>query len=176
MFRERIQRFLKLRTDVGFNFYLSSFFHKYILFQNRKIPWHIHYTSTILNHKKIVRGKGVYPGDSPGNYIEASNGIFIGDYTNLGPNVGLISANHDLVDNTKHIQTNPIKIGRFCWIGMNAIILPAVELGDFTIVGAGAVVTKSFPEGYCVIAGNPAHIIKHLNKDECTEYRNKKLL
>jgi acetyltransferase-like isoleucine patch superfamily enzyme len=53
---------------------------------------------------------------------------------------------------------------------MGAIVLPSVKLGDFTIVGAGAVVTKSFPEGYCVIAGNPARIIKQLNKTECEAF------
>ena len=49
---------------------------------------------------------------------------------------------------------------------MNAVILPGVELGDHTVVGAGAVVTKSFSEGYCVIGGNPAKIIKYIERDE----------
>jgi acetyltransferase-like isoleucine patch superfamily enzyme len=53
-------------------------------------------------------------------------------------------------------------IGKKCWIGMNAIILPGVQLGDNTIVGAGSVVTKPFPDGNILIAGNPAKIIKRL--------------
>ena len=48
---------------------------------------------------------------------------------------------------------------------MNTMILTGVELGDNTIVGAGSVVTKSFTDGYCVIAGNPAKIVKKLDKD-----------
>jgi acetyltransferase-like isoleucine patch superfamily enzyme len=52
--------------------------------------------------------------------------------------------------------------------------LPEVELGDFTIVGAGAVVTKSFKEGYCVLAGNPASIIKNLNKESCLSFAETK--
>ena len=55
---------------------------------------------------------------------------------------------------------------------MNSVILPNVILGDFTIVGAGSVVTKSFRDGYCIIAGNPAKIIKKLNKEDCVEFRN----
>jgi acetyltransferase-like isoleucine patch superfamily enzyme len=57
---------------------------------------------------------------------------------------------------------------------MGAVILPGVKLADFTIVGAGAIITKSFPEGYCIIAGNPARIIKHLNKDECDAFARSK--
>ena len=49
-----------------------------------------------------------------------------------------------------------ITVGDSCFIGMNSILLPGVELGERTIVGAGSVVTKSFPEGNVVIAGNPA--------------------
>ena len=62
-----------------------------------------------------------------------------------------------------------ITIGDSCFIGMNSILLPGVELGDHTIVGAGSVVTNSFPEGNVVIAGNPAKTI-------CTveEFRTKK--
>lgn len=47
---------------------------------------------------------------------------------------------------------------------MNSVILPGVELGDHTIVGAGAIVTKSFPGGYCVIVGNPAKIVKNIER------------
>lgn len=38
-------------------------------------------------------------------------------------------------------------------------------LSPHTTVGAGSVVTKSFEEGYCVIAGNPAKVIKYLEKN-----------
>ncbi|WP_462248664.1 acyltransferase [Ferruginibacter sp.] len=169
-----IQNIFGLRKDVGINFYIADFFYRRILRQNADTPWAVHFTSTVYFPKKISRGKNVYPGDSPGNYIEASNGIVIGDYTNIGPNVGIISANHNLIDNAVVDTAAPIKIGNFCWIGMNAVILPGVELGDFTIVGAGTVVTKSFAEGYCVLGGTPAQIIKHLNKDACSQFSKTK--
>ena len=56
--------------------------------------------------------------------------------------------------------TKPIKIGDYCWLGMNTLVMSGVELGPSTIVGGGSIVTKSFPEGYCVIAGNPAKVIR----------------
>ena len=169
-----IQHTFKLRKDVGINFYIADFVFRKILRQNADTPWSVHHTSSVVCPQNITRGKNVYPGDSPGNYIEAYNGIILGDFTNIGPNVGILSANHNLVDNSVHEKAPPIKIGHFCWIGMNAVILPGVVLGDFTIVGAGAIVTKSFKEGYCVLGGNPALIINHLDKDACKQFSSEK--
>jgi acetyltransferase-like isoleucine patch superfamily enzyme len=99
-------------------------------------------------------------------------GIYIGDYTQVAPNVVIVSANHDLYDTRKHID-EPVKIGNYCWLGAGCKIMPGVQLGDFTIVGAGAVVTKSFEEGYCVIGGIPAIKIKDLDRSECIPFKNK---
>jgi acetyltransferase-like isoleucine patch superfamily enzyme len=174
MIKRSIQRIFRLRTDVGLNFYLANFFFKYLLRQNAGVSWAVHYTSTVHCPERIRRGKGVFPGDSPGNFIDAKNGIEIGDYTNIGPNVGLISANHDLIDNERFSVDPPIRIGAFCWIGMGAVVLPGVALGDHTIVGANSVVTRSFPEGFCVIAGNPARIIRQLDRAVCEQFLRSK--
>lgn len=165
----------RYRRKMSIGFYLTDFLFRKILRQNSGVTWPVHHTSTIHNPERIIKGVGTFPGDSPGVYINASNGVSVGDYTNIGPHVGIISANHDFVNNDIHVVTAPIDIGKHCWFGMGAIVLPGVSLGDFTIVGAGAVVTKSFPDGYCVIAGNPARLIKYLNKAECESFAaNKK--
>lgn len=161
-----IRKIFHLRSDVGINFYIIDLIFRKILRQNSAVKWAVHHTSVVIHPEKIKRGIHVFPGDSPCNYIQARNGIEIGDYTNIGPNVGLISANHDLFDNSQHAVAKPIVIGKNCWIGMGAVILPEVELGDYTIVGANAVVTKSFKEGHCVIAGNPAQVIRYLDSSE----------
>jgi acetyltransferase-like isoleucine patch superfamily enzyme len=155
-----IRKLFRLRNDVGINFYIIDFVYRKIFRQNSSVNWALHHTSVVLHPENIKRGKHVFPGDSPGNYIQAKNRIEIGDYTNIGPNVGIISANHNFLNNQQHIPSLPIIIGKNCWIGMGAVILPEVILGDYTIVGANAVVTKSFKEGNCVIAGNPAKVIK----------------
>ena len=59
------------------------------------------------------------------------------------------------------IPSRPIRIGKNCFIGCNAIILKGTVLGDGCVVGAGAVVSGTF-EPNCVIAGNPAKIIRKL--------------
>ncbi|MHB1295973.1 MAG: acyltransferase [Anaerolineae bacterium] len=100
---------------------------------------------------------------SGGCYIQAGNGIEIGDHTIFAPNVCIVSANHDPCDHARWLSAEPVRIGRDCWIGANAVVLPGVTLGDGVVVGAGAVVTKSFPDRV-IIGGVPARILRHLNE------------
>ena len=100
---------------------------------------------------------------SGGCYIQAFNGIEIGDDVIFAPGVKIVSSNHDPCDHRQHIKAPPIKIGNRCWVGANAIILPGVSIDDDSIVGAGAVVTKSFPKNV-VLGGNPARIIRQLEE------------
>ncbi|CAN5171924.1 N/A [soil metagenome] len=102
---------------------------------------------------------------SGGCYFNAADGIWIGKGTIWSANVGIISQNHAFDDYRAAPATSGVRIGRGCWIGMGAVILPGVVLGDGTIVGANAVVTRSFEEGFVVIAGAPAKIIRQTAKE-----------
>lgn len=157
-----VRRLLRVPEGCPVRFFLQDQFWKRVMRQNPRVRWPIHFTTQVVCPERVKLGRRTYPGDSPHCYIQAINGIEIGDDTNLAPGVGLISANHDPLDNARHLPAPPIKLGARCWIAMNAVILPGVELGDGTVVGAGAVVTKSFPEGHCVIAGNPARKLRDL--------------
>ena len=150
----------------------STFMHWYRQFVkgNGRIYFPVHPRSQVTIPEKVLAGIDAYPGVMPGCYIQSKEGIIIGDYTQIAPNVAIISANHDRYDTRKHVRAVPVKIGKYCWIGFGAILLPEVELGDFTIVAAGAVVTKSFPEGHCVLGGNPAKVISQLEKNKCVRY------
>lgn len=152
---------------------ISMWFMQKIIGFNRKAYWPVHFTSQVGDYRNIYAGIETSPGYMPGCYIQGEGKTYIGDYTQIASNVGIITANHDIYDNRKHAVSSTVKIGKYCWIGMNAIILPGVELGDFTIVGAGTIVTKSFPDGYCVIAGNPAQLIKKLDPSKCVIHQSK---
>jgi acetyltransferase-like isoleucine patch superfamily enzyme len=125
------------------------------------------FTSRVLCPEKIVIEKDSLSvlksfALSGGCYIQGCEGIHIGEGTIWSFNVSIISQGHDLDDFSKIPETNPIKIGKNCWIGANSSILPGVVLGNNTIVGANTVVTKSFKDGAVVIAGTPAKIIRKL--------------
>jgi acetyltransferase-like isoleucine patch superfamily enzyme len=80
-------------------------------------------------------------------------GIHIGDDTLISGEVIILS--HDFCRNL----ITDTYIGKKCFIGCGAIILPGVRIADEVVVAAGAVVTKDIPSN-CIVAGNPARIIK----------------
>lgn len=138
---------------------------QYISFKfrrNKYIYWPCHCTTEVTHPQNIVVGINSNPGTRPGCYLQGNGGILIGNYVHFASNIGVISANHDVYDQTKHVCKR-VEIGDYCWIGMGAVIMPGVKLGPRTIVGAGSIVTHSFAEGYCVIAGNPARKLYDLD-------------
>ncbi len=165
----KIEKTRGTQTPITF----SMWFYQKVLGINRGAYWPVHRTSLVQGEKNILIGIETSPGLMPNCYIEAVyTNITIGDYTQIGPSVGILSSNHSLTNNRISEVKGPISIGRYCWLGMGSRILSGVTLGDYTIVGANAVVTKSFPEGYCVLGGNPAKVIKRLNRNECVFHRS----
>ncbi len=136
---------------------------------NKAAYWPVAPSSQVVSAENIYAGIDTCPGLMKGCYIQGKGGIWIDDYTQIGPNVAIVSANHDPLDLRVHVG-EPVVIGKYCWIGANSSVTPGVTLGDFTIVGAGSVVTKSFPDGHCVIAGNPAKKIRALDAGACVQH------
>lgn len=86
-------------------------------------------------------------------------GITIEDGVLIGPEVKLITLNHDLNPKRRHITVcNPIRICREAWIGAGAMVMPGITVGEGAVVAAGAIVTKDVPP-YTVVAGVPARVI-----------------
>lgn len=169
-------RFLRETTDYQGYANLAFWVKQKILNSggNKAAYWPVHSTSQVFDVQKIVVGVDAYPGIMKGCYIQGKGGITVGDYTQVAPNVIIVSANHDVYDSRKHVESKVV-IGKYCWLGAGCKIMPGVELGDWTTVGAGAVVTKSFPDGYCIIGGVPAKKIKDLDRNKCFPYRHKHL-
>ena len=117
---------------------------------------------TWLNGDHIEIGEKV--GFNSGCWVNGYGGITIGDGTIIGPHSMIHSANHITDDVDASItdqgwKTQPVTIGKNCWIAMNVLIMPGVTIGDGAIIGAGAVVVKDL-EPYSVSVGNPAKTIK----------------
>jgi len=91
--------------------------------------------------------------------------VTIGDHVFFGPGVHVYTATHPLEEIERRTVSfsKPVTIGNDCWIGGNSVICPGVTIGNGCTIGAGSVVTKDIPD-YSLAVGNPAKVIKSLNK------------
>jgi hypothetical protein len=163
-------RYFDDRFD-GYIWSFRSIWSKNILRLGMPLSWPSALTCYVSDSRKIF----FHPDDlnnfqSPGTYFQNSKAsIYLGRGVYIGPNVGIITANHNIHDLDLHHEGRDVVIGNRCWIGMNAVLLPGIVLGDRTIVAAGSVVTKSFPEGGCVIGGAPAIFLSKIDTSTTTQ-------
>ena len=104
--------------------------------------------------------------------------IYVGDRTKFGPNVTVATAGHPILPELREqaYQYNfPVHIGKNCWIGSGAVILPGVTIGDNSVIGAGSVVTKDIPANV-VAVGNPCRVLREIGEhDREYHFKDKKM-
>ena len=126
--------------------------------------------------KHVHFGKNVYA--NFGLTLVDDTHIYVGEYTMFAPNVVVATAGHPILPELreKAYQYNfPVHIGRNCWIGAGALIMPGVTIGDNTVIGAGSVVTRDIPSN-CVAYGNPCRVIREIGEHDREYYfRDKKI-
>ena len=94
--------------------------------------------------------------------------IYVGDYTMIGPNVTIATAGHPLLPELRrqgYQYNKSIRIGRYCWIGAGAVIVPGVHIGDNAVIGAGSIVTKDIPSDV-VAVGNRCKVLREIDEAE----------
>jgi acetyltransferase-like isoleucine patch superfamily enzyme len=99
----------------------------------------------------------------PQSYFDARD-LVIEEYVGWGPGAKVLGSMHIAVPtDVPIIQTDleiqPVRIGAWADIGVNAVILPGVTVGKGAIVGAGAVVAQDVP-AFAVVAGVPAKLLR----------------
>ena len=117
---------------------------------------------TVVVPRNVRIGNGVTIMN--GVLIMGRGGVTIEDNVMVAANAKLISNNHDPYDRIV-LLCKPVLIKEGAWIGAAATILPGVTVGKYAIVGADSVVTKNVPD-YAVVVGNPAKVVKVLDKDK----------
>lgn len=98
--------------------------------------------------------------------------IYVGDATMFGPNVVVATAGHPILPELRvqgYQYNAPVTIGKNCWIGAGAVIVPGVTIGDNVVIGAGSVVTKDVPSGV-VAVGNPCRVLRPVSEKDREYY------
>lgn len=127
--------------------------------------------------KNVHFGKGVYANFNL-TLVDDTH-IYVGDFTMFGPNVTVATAGHPILPELREqvYQYNfPVHIGRNCWIGAGAVIVPGVSIGDNTVIGAGSVVTKDIPSDV-VAVGNPCRVLRPISEhDKEFYFKDRKIM
>lgn len=103
-----------------------------------------------------------------GDNVTVKSGVYLWDGTRIGNDVFIgpnATFTNDRYPRSKKYPDifSGISIEEGASIGANATLLPGVVIGRYAMVGAGAVVTKNVLP-YSVVAGNPAKIIRRIQK------------
>ena len=120
--------------------------------------------------KHVHFGKNVYA--NFGLTMVDDTHIYVGDYTLFAPNVVVSTAGHPIDPElrARGLQYNAaVHIGKNCWIGAGALIMPGVTIGDNTVIGAGSVVTRDIPSGV-VAVGNPCRVMREITERDREVY------
>ena len=126
--------------------------------------------------KHVHFGKNIYC--NFGTTMVDDTHIYVGDYTMFGPHVTVATAGHPILPGLREqaYQYNMVvHIGKNCWIGAGALILPGVTIGDNSVIGAGSIVTKDIPCN-SVAVGNPCKVIREIGeRDKKYYYKNREI-
>ena len=116
-------------------------------------PFYCDFGARLKLGKNIIINKGAT--------IFSAGIVEIGDGVLIGPDVKIISVNHDLADRHNRILFKKVTVRKNAWIAAGAIICPGVTIGENSVVAAGAVVTKDVADD-TVVGGNNKKIIKRV--------------
>lgn len=136
------------------------------------------YGCTIGDESKVGSFVEIQKGATIGKRCKISShtficeGVHIEDFVFIGHNVTFINDVYPRAANEDgSLQTEadwkvvPTRVMKGASIGSSATILCGVTIGEGAIVGAGAVVTKDVPS-YTIVAGNPARVIRSIEKNK----------
>jgi acetyltransferase-like isoleucine patch superfamily enzyme len=125
----------------------------------------------ILRGSGVIRhlGEGIDVGARTAigafNVILGQGGVHIGNDCLLGPNVSIVSENHNFSSTDRPIREQgetrlSTWIGNDVWIGAGVTVLGGASIGDGCVIAAGAVVRGHIPAN-SIAGGVPARVIRN---------------
>lgn len=96
--------------------------------------------------------------------IDCTHSVEIGKYSTVaGYHSQILTHSIDL-DACRQDST-PVKVGEYCFVGTQCVLLGGAELPSFSVLGANSLLRDSHGQTYSLYAGSPARRIKELPRD-----------
>ena len=109
----------------------------------------------IFSPENLKCGKYVWIGE--GSILDASGGLEIGDYTQIGTYCSLWThdsylqaLNSETCISSESIIRSPIKIGHHTYLSANIIVYPGITIGNYVKVYPMTVINKNIPDNSTV--------------------------
>ena len=104
-----------------------------------------------------------------GSTLYAFTRIEVGNHVNIGVDCHIFDGDFHALDwrarrDSATPECAPVHIEDDVWLAAKVTVLKGVRIGARSIVGAGSVVTRDVPSD-SLVAGNPARIVRHLDRD-----------
>jgi acetyltransferase-like isoleucine patch superfamily enzyme len=98
-----------------------------------------------------------------GHHVDCTDRIEIGEFTTIaGYNSQFLSHSIDLLENRQ--DCHPIRIGNYCFVGTNVVVLGGSNLPDHSVLAAKAVLQKDFSEEWFIYGGVPAKALAPISR------------
>ena len=96
--------------------------------------------------------------------IDCTNSITIGRFTTFaGFQSQMLTHSIDIEHNRQ--ASAPIRIGDYCFVGTNSVLLGGSALPDYSVLGAKSLLNKAFTEPYHLYGGVPAKQVQALPRE-----------
>ena len=123
--------------------------------------------SSIIGRERVEIGDFTHVGSSV--TISASAAVSIGSFCGLASGVRLFTADDDysgawltgptVPPESSNVAVAPVRLGRYCVVGANAVLLPGSELEEGAVIGALSLARGAYA-GWTIYGGIPASPIK----------------
>jgi acetyltransferase-like isoleucine patch superfamily enzyme len=122
-----------------------------------------HYEDQLDRRPQLIMGE--HSAITNRHLIDCTNEVSIGAFSTFGGFRSQILT-HSIDMNRNREWSEPVRIGKYCFIGTDCVLLGGSSLPDYSILGAKSLLNKQYSDTFWLFAGVPAKPIKQLASDQ----------
>jgi acetyltransferase-like isoleucine patch superfamily enzyme len=122
----------------------------------------LHFSHQTERKAELILGN--YSSITKNHHIDCTNQIIIGKFTTIaGYYSQFLTHSIDIYENRQN--SKPIRIGDYCFVGTNSVLLGGAILPSYSVLSAKALLNKAFVELYTLYGGVPAKPVKTISNE-----------